>query len=84
MRKIRDVLRLHVQGRLTNRQIARSLGLSRSTVAEYLGRAETAGLGWPLPEGLDETSLEQRLFPPFILFDSQPRPQPEWALRAPV
>jgi transposase len=79
MRKIRDVLRLHFQGRLTNRQIAQSLGLSRSTVAEYLGRAETAGLGWPLPEGLDETTLEQRLFPPFFLFDSRPRPQPEWA-----
>jgi DNA-binding transcriptional regulator LsrR (DeoR family) len=45
MRKIRDVLRLHFQGRLTNRQIARSLVLSRATVAEYLGRAEEAGLG---------------------------------------
>ena len=79
MRKIRDVLRLHFQGRLTNRQIARSLGLSRSTVAEYLRRAEKADLGWPIPGGVDEASLEQRLFPPFILFDSRPRPQPEWA-----
>lgn len=79
MRKIRDVLRLHFQGRLTNRQIARSLGLGRATVAEYLRRAEEAGLEWPLPPELDEATLEHRLFPAFVLFDSRPRPQPDWA-----
>lgn len=80
MRKIRDVLRLHFQGRLTNRQIARSLGLGRATVAEYLRRAREGGLGWPLPEGLDEATLEQRLFPIYIQFDPRPRPQPDWAM----
>lgn len=78
MRKIRDVLRLHFHGRLTNRQIAHSLGLGRATVGEYLRRATEAGLKWPLPEGLDEAALEQLLFPPFVLFDTRPRPQPEW------
>jgi len=33
-------------------------------VADYLRRAEVAGLSWPLPEGLDEEALERRLFPP--------------------
>lgn len=42
---------------LSARQVA------RSTVAEYLRRARAAGLSWPLPEELDEETLERRLFP---------------------
>ena len=63
MRKIKDVLRLHAAGR-SARQIGASVGVGRSTVAEYLRRADVAGLSWPLPEGLDEEALERRLFPP--------------------
>ena len=63
MRKIKDVLRLHAAGR-SARQIGPSVGVSRSTVADYLRRAEVAGLYWPLPDGLDEEALERRLFPP--------------------
>ena len=33
-------------------------------MGEYLRRAAEAGLSWPLPEGLKESELEQRLFPP--------------------
>ena len=61
MRKIKDVLRLHAAGR-SARQIGPSAGVGRSTVAEYLRRAEVAGLFWPLPEGLDEAALERLLF----------------------
>jgi len=32
-------------------------------VRRYLERAREAGLGWPLPEGMDEEALEERLFP---------------------
>ena len=32
-----------------------------STVGDYLQRAAAAGLGWPLPEGLGEAELLQRL-----------------------
>jgi transposase len=42
--------------------MARSLGLSRPTVAAYVQRAHVAGLSWPLPDGLDAATLEQRLF----------------------
>jgi transposase len=50
MRKLREVLRLkHEQG-LSNRKIGISLKISHVTVAEYLRRAERAGLGWPLGE----------------------------------
>lgn len=62
MRKIKDVLRLRHTAKLTNRQIAASLHLAYGTVVGYLHRAEQAGLTWPLPEGMSEEELEQRLF----------------------
>src|SRR3990172_5152051 len=49
MRKIKEVLRLKHHGDLSRRQIAQSCQISRSTVADYLYRAEKAGVGWPLP-----------------------------------
>ncbi len=63
MRHIKEVLRLKWSQGLSQRQIARSLSMSRPAIAEYLRRAEQAGLSWPLPESLDESSLEQLLFP---------------------
>jgi len=63
MRKIRELLRLKFEQGLTNRQIAGSCNISRPSVAQYLARAEASGLSWPLPEGLDDVTLEQRLFP---------------------
>jgi DNA-binding Lrp family transcriptional regulator len=49
MRKIKEVLRLHAEGRLSGRAIARALGISPSTVIDYLGRARVANINWPLP-----------------------------------
>jgi len=56
MRQFVELLRLHAEG-LRVRQLAESLGLPRSTVADYLTRAADAGVGWPLPEGTDEATL---------------------------
>lgn len=63
MRKIKEVLRLKFDCRLSGRQIAHSCQLSRSAVSEYLERFEKAGLVWPLDEGLSDEQLEQKLFP---------------------
>ena len=52
MRKIKEVLRLTHHGKLSERQVAQSLNLSRSTVKDYRARAHRAGLSWPLPETL--------------------------------
>jgi len=78
MRKIKDVLRLRWGLGLTNRQAAASLGLARSTVAEYIRRAEEAGLGWPLPEDCDDFILERRLFPTPPLIAAADRPLLDW------
>jgi DNA-binding transcriptional regulator LsrR (DeoR family) len=64
MRQVREVLRLKWTCGLSDRQIAQSLKISRPTVADYVRRAQAAGLSWPLPEALDDTSLEGRLFAP--------------------
>lgn len=77
MRKIREVLRLTHERGHSRRQIGRSLGLAHSTVGRYLRLAEAAGLGWPLPEELDDAALEARLFPP-APSQGTPRPVPDW------
>jgi len=79
MRKIKEVLRLSWGGRLSSRAVARSCGIGRTTVREYLYRANEAGLGWPLPEGMTDGELEE------LLFDLRApgrgagaRPLPDW------
>jgi len=63
MRKIAEVLRLKWECNLSNRAIGRSCSISHSTVAEYLRRAQEAGLSWPLPEEMSEDRLYELLFP---------------------
>ena len=63
MRKIREILRLKFDCKLTYRQIATSCGIGRSTASDYLKRFEDSSLGWPLPSDVDDTRLEQLLFP---------------------
>jgi transposase len=62
MRKIRDVLRLRHSTDLSLEAIARALNISKGVVAKYLKLAADAGLGWPLPDDLDDGSLERRLY----------------------
>ena len=62
MRQIRSVLKLKFDRGLTQREIARACSLGVGTVSEYLQRAKEAGLGWPLPEEMDDGLLETRLF----------------------
>ena len=79
MRKIREVLRLKFERCLSEREIARSCGLARSTVGEYLRRYEQTPWGWPLPEAVDDDQLECTLFPPSTAVAAGERPQPNWA-----
>ena len=78
MRKIQEVLRLSATG-LSARQVAISVGVARSTVAECLRRAQAAGVSWPLPAGVDEVQLERRLYPALVATATEERPLPDWA-----
>src|SRR5512133_144239 len=62
MRKIQEVLRLHFACGCKNREIATSCGISPSTVADHLQRAESAGVTWEQAQTLTEAELEARLF----------------------
>jgi transposase len=76
VRKTTEVLRLRAAG-ISARQIARSVGVARITVAEYCRRADAAGVSWPLPDGLDDDALDALLFPPAA--PGAERPVPDWA-----
>ena len=79
MRHVTEVLRLKWDQGLSDRKIAQSLGISRPTVAEYVRRAQAAGLLWPLSATLDETAVERLLFPSHPAIPIPPRPEPDWA-----
>ena len=75
--KIREVPRLKHDCGMSERQIAKAVGMARSTVADCLGRARVAGIGWPLP-GIDDAELERNLFP--AQTHALPsRPPPDWS-----
>jgi len=79
MRKIREILRLALGEGLSRRQTAAATGVPPATVGDHLTRARLAGLSWPLPEGVDDTWLEARLFaPPSPPLPSELRPAPHW------
>lgn len=78
MRKIHEVLRLHHECGRSNRDIARAVGASPTTVADYMRRARLAGLAWPLDEALTQPALEAVLFPPRPGSGVR-RPEPDWA-----
>ena len=44
MRKIRELIRLKYQARLSHEQIAGALAISKGVVAKYVARIERAGL----------------------------------------
>ena len=62
MKKTREILRLAHEVGLTNRQIARSLCVSPTTVGECLRRARVAAITWPLAEEMDDEVLEGLLY----------------------
>ncbi len=77
MRHIGEVLRLAAHG-LSHHEIGRSVGISRTSVSNYLARAQQAGLSWPLPEDLDSAALEARLFRRSADEYRSGRPEPDW------
>src|ERR1700736_4170295 len=62
MRRIRELLRLKHECGATDRAIARSLGIARSTVAVTLHRLAVAEMVWPLPATRSERVLEAMLY----------------------
>ncbi len=79
MRTILDVLRLRLDAGLSERHTARSLGVPRSTVQDYLARFRVSGLTWPLAPELDADALERALFACEVRRPVAHRALPDWA-----
>lgn len=78
MRKVKEVLRLKYANKLTDRQIARSCNIARSTVADYISRAEAAGISWPLADVINDDELDAVLFKTRALIPLASRPLPDY------
>ena len=76
MRKINEVLRLNWEKGFSARQIAKSCDIARSTVKDYLDRAQLNGFTWPLSDDLDDAAVERLLFPPAAHTDTDKRVMP--------
>ena len=77
MRKTREILRLRFETALSQRAVARAVGVSNATVWDVLQRLTAAGLAWPLPEGLTDAELEARLYRDRTRPLADPR-EPDW------
>jgi transposase len=76
MRKVREVLRLkHALG-MSYRKISEATGVGKTQAAEYVRRAEAAGIAWPVPAGIDDADLDRRLFPSPA--EVPKRAEPDW------
>jgi transposase len=53
--------------------------VSQGAIHGTLARARGAGLGWPLPDGLDDAQLEALLYPPASQVAPERRPVPDWS-----
>ncbi len=79
VRKIREVLRLRWSLGRSTRQAASSLGVSVGVVSKTTERARKAGLDGAAVEGLDNATLERRLYgEPTKPGATRPEPDPAW------
>lgn len=62
VQKIREILRLKYECKLSNRQAAKSCGIGRRAVSEYWELAQKSGMNWAEAQRLSDTELEQKLF----------------------
>jgi len=78
MRMIREVLRLKFDCGLSDRQIAKSVGIARSSIGDYVRRFNDSGLVWPLSAAVKDLDMESCLFPPLAAVPVDRRTLPDW------
>ena len=78
MRKIREVLRLRLEAGLSIRQISQSTKASVGAIQKLLAQAAKLGLGWPLPDDLDDAGLARLFYPQADPRTSTDHHMPDW------
>src|SRR5262245_11147538 len=66
MRQLRQTLRLHLEARLSLRECARVLGISKTTVGAIVSMARVAGVDWAVAQSLNDDELEARVYRPAV------------------
>jgi transposase len=77
MRKIKEVLRQDQECGLSDRQIAESCKIGRTTVQEYLARARVSKVAWDKARDMSDDELEKLLFPGNTR-SANSQPVPDW------
>ena len=78
--QIKQLLTMRFSAGASTREIARDLGVTPSTVREYLSRAAAAGIVWPLAADATYDSLMARLFVNGgVRAGARFLPEPDWA-----
>ncbi len=62
MRKLKEILRLHLKGGLSARKVALCTGVGKSCVSKHVVRADELRLEWPQVEAMAEEDLELLLY----------------------
>ena len=78
MRKIKETLRLVHEVGLSQRQAARAIHVPPSTVQECVARAKRAGVSWPLPDDMNDATLERLLYKRDDSGKGNTRAEPDW------
>lgn len=81
MSKFKEVLRLYLKERASQRQVAKAAGVGKTYVQRVVNRAQKCGLSWADVESTDDSTLEGILFckEPTELRPG-PKQLPDWAV----
>jgi transposase len=63
---------------MSDRSIAQSLAIGKTTVGEYVCRAKVIGITWLVPQEIDDAELERRLFTAPSFEEKPKRPPLDW------
>ena len=66
MHQIRQALCLHLEAGLSYAQVARAVGIGKSTVGKFLLLSRAAGVDWAVAQTLSDDELEERLHRPAV------------------
>jgi transposase len=78
VRKTKEILRLKLTEKRSNRAVGKSVKCSASTVSDCIARFVMSGLSWPLPPEMDDEALEAKLYYSGPLFPTSRREVPDW------
>jgi len=74
MRRVREMLKLKLEGGLSTQEVA------RSTLREMFARFEQSGLAWPIPAEIGDPELEVRLYGERGKRGHRRQSEPDWAM----